>query len=463
MTLPLALRGLLFSAIAALVSGCATPPPGHEVPLAAFVVIGVDGAATVRTVTTDAACPSVSFDGAMTPMRIRSPLSAIATSKPQSAPIAVQACEAPVPPGTRLAVLAGKALPLPVAAPKRIVVIGDTGCRLQGQLNQNCNDPRAYPFATVAASAAAWKPDLVVHVGDYHYRETPCLAVQGTCAGSPYGYGWSAWNADFFTPGRALLAAAPWVMTRGNHETCARAGQGWWRYLDPHPLVAGADCDNAATNGTDPGDYADPYAVPLGDGLQLLVFDSANTSFKGFAPGDPRTAIYAAMYGKIAALAQRSATSIAVNHHPLYGFGATAARDGKVTLYGGDAGLLQAFGPLAPHILPDNVQMLLSGHIHLWEQVGFSSGHPTQFISGFAGTLEDIVPLPARPRAGMEPAPGAVVESMSSWIDGFGFMTMERTGTDTWTVQVHDLHGAVRNTCAVRGKQSSCAVAQVHD
>jgi len=227
--------------------------------------------------------------------------------------------------------------------------------------------------------------------------------------------------------------------------------------------VAGADCEGAGAANTDPGNYSDPYAVPLGDGVQLLVFDTSNTSYKGFAPGDPRTGIYAAMYRKIAALAQRAPQSIAVDHHPMLGLGALADPAGKVTLYGGDAGLLQAFGTVAPRYLPDSVQMLLSGHIHLWEQMGYANGYPTQFIAGFAGTAEDIVPLPQRPPAGMQPAPGAVVASMSSWIDGFGFMTMERTGRDTWTVLVHDRAGAVRNTCTVRGKESRCAIAQVHD
>jgi hypothetical protein len=50
---------------------------------------------------------------------------------------------------------------------------------------------------------------------------------------SPWGYGWDTWKADFFDPAQALLKAAPWVMVRGNHETCTRAGQGWWRFLDP--------------------------------------------------------------------------------------------------------------------------------------------------------------------------------------------------------------------------------------
>ena len=57
---------------------------------------------------------------------------------------------------------------------KRIVVIGDTGCRLKGDNVQDCNDPAQWPFAAIARLAAARHPDLVIHVGDYHYRESPC-------------------------------------------------------------------------------------------------------------------------------------------------------------------------------------------------------------------------------------------------------------------------------------------------
>jgi hypothetical protein len=101
---------------------------------------------------------------------------------------------------------------------------------------QACNDPEAWTFAEVARAAAAAHPDLVLHVGDYHYRENACPEGHAGCAGSPWAYGWDAWDADFFTPAAPLLAAAPWVMVRGNHEECARAGQGWWLLLDPHAL-----------------------------------------------------------------------------------------------------------------------------------------------------------------------------------------------------------------------------------
>jgi hypothetical protein len=339
-------------------------------------------------------------------------------------------------------------------------VIGDTGCRLKGKEFQDCNDPQAYPFARVAASAAAWKPDLVVHVGDFHYREDPCPADRPGCAGSPYGYGWDAWNADFFAPARTLLAAAPWVLARGNHESCARGGQGWWRFLDAHAYDPAANCDDPAAD--ERADYTDPYAVPLGANAQLIVFDSADTSWKGFKPGDKRIGHYTDTWHKIDALARRQRYNIAVDHHPLYAFGALEdARTGAVTLFGGDAGLTQVFGALDARLLPAGIDVLLSGHVHLWEQTSFSSEHPTQFVAGFAGTAEDIVPLPKTPPAGQSPAPGAILEAMSSWIDGFGFMTMERTGPDTWRVVVHDRDGRERNTCTVEGRHSRCAVPQV--
>ena len=168
----------------------------------------------------------------------RATVSPAANTKPSAFPVLT--CEARIPAGTTQASVSGQPLPLPRARPERIVVIGDTGCRLKDNGDyQDCNRPEAYPFARIAALAAAWKPDLVVHVGDYHYRENACPADRPGCAGSPWGYGWDAWNADFFAPGQPLLRAAPWVMARGNHESCSRGGQGFWRFLDPRAAGGG--------------------------------------------------------------------------------------------------------------------------------------------------------------------------------------------------------------------------------
>jgi hypothetical protein len=453
-------------AVLATLSGCASLAP--ETELASFVVMGGDGAAVARVLTADAACPIIRLDRHELAMTVRAPAQTIAQrptvsppkdSKPSAFPLL--ACEARIPAGTAQASLAGRPLPLPHARPGRIVVIGDTGCRLKNNGDyQDCNRPQAYPFARIAALAAAWKPDLVVHVGDYHYRENACPADRPGCAGSPWGYGWDAWEADFFAPGRPLLKAAPWVMVRGNHESCARGGQGFLRFLDPRPLLAGRDCNDAANDAN--GDYSDPYAVALGDGAQLIVLDTSHTTYKGLKPLDPRMAQYADSYRKMAALSQQAPYNIAVFHHPLLGFGATRDKAGVVSLFDGDKGLQDAFGAIDPGLMPKGVKAILSGHVHLWEQVSFASAHPTQFISGFSGTAEDIVPLPATLPEGALPAAGAVVSHISSWVDGFGYMTMERAGAEQWNVLVWDTSGAVRNTCTITGSKSVCAKLQVH-
>ena len=40
-------------------------------------------------------------------------------------------------------------------------------------------------------------------------------------------------------------------------------------------------------------------------------------------------------------------------------------------------------------------------------------------------------------------------------------MTMERTGADRWHVEVHDVSGAVVNSCETQGSKAVCAKAQV--
>src|SRR5262249_48310803 len=140
----------------------------------------------------------------------------------------VRVCEAAAPEGKRVQ-LDGRPLPLPAAEIRHIVVFGDTGCRIKlHRKPQNCAKPGKWPYAKVAERAAQAHPDLVIHVGDYLYRE---FCDVEACAGEAVGYGWKGWDADFFTPSAKLFAAAPWIMVRGNHENCSRATEGWFRFL----------------------------------------------------------------------------------------------------------------------------------------------------------------------------------------------------------------------------------------
>jgi hypothetical protein len=418
----------------ALVTGALAlpwPTPAGESEaalLARWVQLGPEGVALARVITTQPACPAVLVDGTAQPMAER--------AAPEAA-YPVRVCELALPPGAGTATVEGQPLPLPPAAPRRIVVIGDTGCRLRGEEIQACNDPQAWPFATVARRAAAEQPDLVVHVGDYLYREEPCPPKAAGCAGSPWGYNWAAWQADFFTPAAPLLQAAPWVFVRGNHELCSRAGGGWFRFLDPHPLLAACQ------------DHTAPYAVPVG-ALQLLVLDAAAAEDREAPP--EQVAVYAAQFDEVRARA--GATAWLTMHRPLWAIGAEHGADGA--LFQTNPTLQAASG----NALPPGVQLVLSGHIHLFEVLDFAAepaaaapaARPPQLVVGNSGTALD--PAVRAPLAGLTVAGAPVTGGWS--LHQFGYLVVEPVA-EGWTATLRAVDGSTLATCTFIQKRARCA------
>ncbi|HEX7127088.1 MAG TPA: metallophosphoesterase [Thermodesulfobacteriota bacterium] len=419
------LIAVLLASLVAL--GCARrpAPPRHAgaTELAAWVELGPSGVALARVITARAACPAVALESGSLPMRVR--------AGPSEPAFPVLVCEAPIPPGTRSASVGGQRLPLPKADPQRIVVLGDTGCRLKvGHEIQACNDPRAWPFAQVARGAAAWRPDLVIDTGDYLYRELACPSGNAGCAGSPWGDTWAAWDADFFTPAAPLLRAAPWVVARGDHELCSRAGEGWFRFLDPR--AAPTRCQ----------DYTEPYAVPIGT-LTVLVMDTADADDED--PAAAKVAAYAEQFAALREMARGSAWL--VMHKPLWGLRPAPAEGGRQTLT-----------PLNPTLiaasrggLPRGVTQVVSGHVHLFETLGFADGRPPQFVVGTGGT--ELDPDVSAPLSGQALA-GTTVTSGRA-IARFGFTTMEPASAG-WVVTWRDVDGTAQTTCTVRGARVSC-------
>ena len=452
------MRRLGACVLAAALAGCATSPSLRGTASEhAYVLLGPDGTAVVRVITAAGACPSLAVDGATVATTLRMPPATVpqrpsalpaALAKPAAFPVTT--CEATLPSGAARAALGARELPLPKADPRRIVVIGDTGCRMLGPTAQACNDPARWPFERVARAAAAVVPDLVVHVGDYHYREGPCPASEPGCAASPWGYGYDTWDADLFTPGRALLAAAPWIVVRGNHEECARAGQGWWRFLDPRPLAPRRDCNRAEDDGA--GNRSEPYAVPLGtSGWSAIVFDSADIGNLPLPAGDVRIADYLARMTSALALAP-TASVLFTSHHPPLGFAANPREPAKP--FPGNAGLLGALRTLnGEAYFPPRVQAVLSGHNHIFEAVGFASDHPPQFISGNGGDDVDE-PFPVPFPAGLQPAPGTTMD-MIVGSNRFGFLVMERDGA-AWTLRALDVDGQPLSTCTLAQRKARC-------
>ena len=448
--------------LAANLSGCSGLNQIPERADVKFVVLGPDGVPVARVITTASRCPDILLDGVARVMTVRMSaetiplrptLSIPSMSKPSEFPVLT--CDAMIPKGTQRATIDGALLPLPKADPKNIIVIGDTGCRIKigSGSAQDCDDPAKWPFERVANAAAAMTPDLVIHVGDFHYRENACPLLDRGCSGSPWGYGWDAWRADFFHPARRLLEVAPWIVMRGNHESCARAGQGWWRFLDPRPVASRQNC-NAAVDDVI-GDYSEPYVVPTDAtaGTEFIVFDS---SLVGVSPLPPTDLMYRNYHAQLTAVFARTARTprtFFMSHHPVLGFAANGSKPGSP--FPGNAGLQSVLENLYPTVLfPPNIEALLSGHNHIFQMVSFSTPQPPQVVSGNGGVWVDP-PFPTPFPAGQQPAPGAVVAEIVA-TNRFGFMSMEPAGTG-WAMTAWDVRGVALTTCTLGERRARCA------
>jgi predicted phosphodiesterase len=294
------------------------------------------------------ACPEFTIDNRLVPSRERAS---------PSRNFDVRSCEVPVPATARHVSVAGRQLPPPPSRVRTVAVLGDSGCRIEIVFFQACKDPVKWPFPTIALQIADAHPDLIVHLGDYYYRETPCFVP--ACAGSPHGDGWKAWNADFFSPAAPMFGAAPIIAIRGNHEDCERGGKGWDRFLSIYPY---ADCPER-----------EPAWATTIAGLRFFVLDSS-----GALDPRPRGILvpgYKDDFAKLRAMPHERTWLL--SHRPMWGF------DGSVT--GGALALNKTLDAAEgdPRTLP--IELAVAGHVHLFEALTFADHRPPQVIVGTGG------------------------------------------------------------------------------
>jgi hypothetical protein len=386
----------------------------------AWVELGEAGQAMARVVVNSATdCPSVEADGKTLAMTPRSPVPA------GFRPV----CEAVIPAGTQMARVKGQALALPPGEPSRIAVIGDTGCRIKGAEVQDCNSE--WPFESVAKAAAAAQPQLVIHVGDYLYREDACPADSlKKCAGSPHGDNWNTWNADFFKPAAKLLAAAPWALARGNHEDCDRAWRGWFYYLDSRPWREDR-CN----------DMPPPVSIQLGT-FQLIEFDSSAIKNGDVDPEQLRN--YAAQLRSL-----HAQNAWLVDHHP---FWALRPGKGRALPLAETEVLREAWDEASPQ----GIDMVLSGHTHVFELLGYGPQRPLQIVAGDAGTkLDKGVP---RQFNGAD-IYGIMVEQSENE-DEFGYTLLTKSdagqANSGWTLSLRNPKTKELLHCAIQDRKAQC-------
>jgi hypothetical protein len=387
-------------------------------PLAAWVQLG--DTAEVRAVVADAACPTLLRDGRVEVMVARAPASA-------DFPLI---CSAPVASDTKLLSLDGKVLPLPTQTASRILIVGDTGCRITVSQLQACNDPKAWVFPKLAAAASALKPDLVIHLGDYVSRESACPARFSGCEGSPFGDNWGAWSADLFSPAAPLLAAAPVIFARGNHEDCNRQGPGWLRLMGSGAFDQTVPCAL----------HVAPYAVRFGS-VTLAVLDTAS------APETETVDSMASAYAEdLQSLAKLPSPVWMLQHRPIWG-----AISGPLDIpIGGNLTLGAAIRKVP---IPANVELMLSGHIHGFEAMNYYSGVPPQIISGNGGDLLHDIPRILKGAIFQGTLDVTVKDGVSA--SDFGFLLMTKTDGG-WTIDAYDADGNRTKQCHLKDRRVDC-------
>jgi predicted phosphodiesterase len=405
------------------------------------------GHIVVRAITSAATCPTASADGQ--PLRLT-----VREAPSKSFPVTT--CQATPPAAAKHIRVGGIELSTIPRKLERIVVIGDTGCRLKGPLTQDCNDTRRWPFAPISAHAAARRPDLVIHLGDYYYRESPCPADNAGCAGSPHGDLWNSWEADLFAPVNPLLVSAPWIFVRGNHEQCGRGADGWFRFIDAASMPQ--RCEDSITS--------PPFTIRI-DGLTFNVMDSADTD--DVAAPEKLVALWSKQFDQLGAAAETGHGWI-LTHRPIWGLDPKVV--GKPRPNQEAATEDQGMSPLLPGFnavdFPSNkteqvasdkrklagTDMVLSGHVHLFTTLSYGETRPVQLIVGNGGDNPNVaVTGPGIRREAIDGLTADVFQ-----LQRYGYFVMDRT-KDGWIGTAYSIDDEVLGSCSFIGRKASCLLA----
>lgn len=447
----------------------ASPPPSviSAYSLAAPVGTTASGLVVRAVVPAGGDCPRLTVtdvDGTVRvlPMRVR-PLPA----RTSPAFDAITVCSRPMPAHAARASVSGVDVPahLPTSI-DRLAMLGDTGCRIASWQVQDCSDQAAWPLARIAQAVADADPDAILINGDFFYREAACPADQQAACGSspppvtvmPFTDTAYGWIADALLPMAPMLAAAPLVITRGNHEACNRGGNGFFLLMDPRegtedtcaPTPSAGGLTAAATVPT--STYAVDLAVTAKRTLRLAIVDSAGGNDVSISP---YAAIQRPTYVAAARLTtdRRGRESWLFTHRPLY-----AIVPDVYSIPG------QPFNPwssadqtAASTGLLGTYDLVFGSHMHLAQAVQLP-GLPPQLVLGNGGTLLD--PAIGYPLPTTGPLADGMTYPAPSWawvhVD-FGF-TIATPGSSPgqWRLSMRDTKGRQVARCGLADRTLYC-------
>ncbi len=435
----------------------AVPAFAQPTDTVTWVELGESGMVIARQVIPGATtCPDIEIKGVQNPPTQLQPRT-LASPNPN---FPVLVCEVVIPPGATSASIGSDSLALPTGDPKNIAIIGDTGCKgdasgkkaklavdtddddaSQKSSAQSCT-PSGWPFKQVAGSAAKTNPDLVIHAGDYVYVKTD---------------NWTNWYYQFFKPAKKLLAAAPWIFVRGNHEICSQRGAGYFLLLDPR---TGTAC---------PGDSTPPYAVTVGKS-NFIVLDSSGATCD-FPPGSPEKSckpgeqadqikILAAQLKSSQSLIPSDANAMLLTHRPVWGAknakSSDSTPDGFCPAASKKDLLLSLNSSLAgawTQANPTWITMAISGHTHLFEVMTYTGGPLPQVVVGDSGVeLSHKVPK-SLSDCKLSTVTGFLQLSTLNSRAKFGFGILNASGSK---LDVYKSDGTRALKCAITPTSATC-------
>lgn len=430
----------------------------------------------------------------------------------------VLVCEARYPIGEAASVFLGdRRIDLPTVSlgtPRRVVLVGDSGCRGDTKRKpQPCTGDgfaNVWPFGTLSDEEVGNRPDLIIHVGDYNYRGTPGSMVvparvsgygrdmtvtfydtgdlddedepdlpigaaywSQNMEGSPIPDKWAYWRDDFFLPAARLLPVAPWLLSRGNHELCSRAGPGWFFLLDANSTLLGPgakqqECPPQTPPGWQLGAWPKPPALPfagqvfptitnppfrlkLGK-LNFIAVDSANAADAVLFNLD----LYLGQYREVARLLAEDRTPTwLVTHRPIWG---VVKRDKGGPISPTPYGFVnetqrEAVHRVFPHGVPPHVKVVIAGHMHRFQAIGFDSRQPPHLAVGTGGMeLSHVQPVPS-PEHPKRPVRVPDLDRSDAFVVGlrdFATMVMNPVDDGTWTSALYGTRGEVLAVCDSR-------------
>jgi hypothetical protein len=265
-----------------------------------------------------------------------------------------------------------------------------------------------------------------------------------------------------------LFSAAPMLLLRGNHESCARGGIGYFLIFSPQ-LTSATQCAPTLVNGsiTVPTNDVTPtwhtmWTVGTSDAnartLDLEIIDSA---YGNDAAVDSFAAVQRASYEQAAAHVAKAQPDEAwvLTHRPILGmitnqFSSTGSVWSSADQTAASSGLLGGYN------------LLLSSHIHV-AQVVTIPGLASQMTIGNGGTELDPTSGYPKPNYGPLSNPdGTPLSALAAplpaptsvWTDvRFGYVIASPNGGSTgWTFDHVDQRGKVFAQCALVKRTTTC-------